>query len=265
MLRIGFVCPTYNAVELDRYTRRALVSFFDTTPYGVAIVVDDGSQSWTRNYAQTLQGIVLNYPGAELHIIRFDKPGGLTRSWNAGLALADRLGLTYAISGNNDVVFTRRWYLGLLHALANGYDLVGPLSNAPGPTAKGLQEIAKYCESYQLTDDQTKLNAMADVIHDKYLGQVVESPVNGFFHMATMDSWRKGKYDETHYYRPVNSVLPSGKINLTPLTTGNEDELQHRWRQKKMLSAIVLSSFIFHYRAVSRGSAYRRGDWYRQS
>ena len=264
MLRIGFVCPTYNAVELDRYTRRALVSFFDTTPYGVAIVVDDASPGWTKNYAHSLQTIVADYPGSELHIIRFDHPGGLTRSWNAGLELADKLDLTYAISGNNDVSFTSQWYSGMVHALAHGYDLVGPLSNAPGVTAQGLQEVARYCENYRRTDNQAQLNQMAATLYQKYLGQVVESPVNGFFHMATLASWRRGKYDDTHYYCPYNAVRPSGKINPTPLLTGNEDELQYRWRRQGMQSAIVLSSFIFHYRAVSRGDAYKRGDWYRQ-
>ena len=42
-MKIGFICPTYNARALDSYTRVALESFYDTTPGGVAIVVDDAS------------------------------------------------------------------------------------------------------------------------------------------------------------------------------------------------------------------------------
>lgn len=265
MRRIGFICPTYNARELDPYTRTALTSFLDTTPQGVAIVVDDGSRGWTDAYARSLQSLTQSRPGTEMHIIQFPLAGGLTRSWNAGLALADKLGLTYAIAGNNDVIFTPSWYSGMVHALAHGYDLVGPLSNAPGTTANGLQEIERYYSDYELTDDPVSLQQVAQTLHETYLGHVVEHSINGFFQMATLDSWRKGMYSATEYYRPRNDIRSNGKRNPTPLTSGNEDELQQRWHQLEMPSAIVLSSFIFHYRAVSRGDAYKRGRWYRQA
>jgi GT2 family glycosyltransferase len=49
------------------------------------------------------------------------------------------------------------------------------------------------------------------------------------------------------------------------MMTGNEDELQARWAKKGMKSGVVLSTFIFHYRSVSRGDKYKWGRWYRQS
>jgi glycosyltransferase involved in cell wall biosynthesis len=265
MLRIGFICPTYDAVKLHSYTAAALRTFFETTPGGVAIVVDDGSRSWTEAYQRRLRRLAARYPAGELHLIRHSHHGGLTRSWNAGLTLASELSLDYVIAGNNDVLFTPAWYAGMLHALTNGYDLVGPLSNAPGITAHGKQEIERYVPDYVLSDRPAALAQLAERLYAARLGQVVESPINGFFQMAHLDTWRLGRYDAKHYYRPVNAYTSTGHRNPTPLMTLNEDELQARWASLGLSSAIVLSSFIFHYRAVSRGDGYKRGKWYRKA
>jgi glycosyltransferase involved in cell wall biosynthesis len=264
MLKIGFVCPVYNAQVLDSYTRIALRSFFETTPGGVAIVVDDASSTWTPAYQESLRSIAADYDHAEIHFKCFPKAGGLTRSWNAGLAIADQLKLDYAIAGNNDVIFTAKWYEGLVHALANGYSLAGPLSNAPGITARGKQEVSKYVSAFELTDNRDKLDDTAAELRARHLGKVIESVVNGFFQMAKMEDWRRGKFNSQHYYRPANTHTSKGLRNPTPLMTLNEDELQGRWTRQGMKSAISLSSFIFHYRAVSRGDKYKRGNWYRQ-
>lgn len=265
MIRIGFVCPTYDAIALHPYTASALATFFETTPGGVAIVVDDASKQWNERYERRLHRIAERYAHAELHLVHYAKHGGLTRSWNAGLRKAQELKLDYAIAGNNDVLFTPRWYEGLLHALSSGYDLVGPLSNAPGITAKGKQEVDHYVENYELSDDPMILSRVADRLHRERLGQVVESKINGFFQMASCASWQAGSYDLEYVYRPVNTYTSTGRRNPTPLMTLNEDELQSRWEKLGMRSAIVLSSFIFHYRAVSRGDRYKRGKWYRRA
>jgi glycosyltransferase involved in cell wall biosynthesis len=265
MLRIGFVCPIYDALNFDSYTRLSIESFFKTTPNGVVLAVDDGSKGWSNNYVKSLQHCVNNQPGCALHAIHFSDNGGLTRSWNAGLAKADELNLDYVIAGNNDIIFTNKWYAGMVHALAHGYSLVGPLSNAPGITAEGRQEVNQYVSGYKLTDKIDELNKTAEHLNANNLGKVVDSRINGFFQMATMAAWRKGKYDDKHYYRPINTHTSKGKKNPTPLMTLNEDELQSRWAAKNMKSAIVLSTFIFHYRAVSRGNKYKMGKWYRQS
>lgn len=259
MIKIGFICPTYNALELDKYTRLALSSFFETTPNGVAIVVDDNSKDFT-SYTDSLKSL-----NPHLYFIGFNTTGGLTRSWNAGLTKAQELNLDYVIAGNNDVVFTNRWYEGLLHALTNGYAMAGPLSNAPGTTAKGIQEIDRHTDKFQLTDDRQVLNMIADDIYTKHLGKVFPSKVNGFFQIASMDSWIKGKYDKEFFYKPYNRYTSKGYINKTPTMTLNEDELQARWEKKNMLSAVVLSSYIFHYRAVSRGDNYKKGKWFRKT
>lgn len=263
MTAIGFICPTYQARELDAYTRISLASFFATTPSAVAIVVDDGSSGWDSEYEQSLMQLISQYNDASIKFIHFPKNGGLTRSWNAGLTLATELNLDYVIAGNNDVIFTTNWYSGMLHALNNGYHLVGPLSNAPGITAKGAQQIDRYISNFKVTDDIEKLNSYAVELYNAHFSRVIERPINGFFQMAAMSSWVKGKYDDVHFYRPSNPFTSKGYRNSTPLMTLNEDELQKRWRNLGMHSAVVLSSFIFHYRAVTRGERYKRGNWYR--
>ena len=262
MIRIGYICPTYKAKELNSYTRLALSSFFATTPNGVAIVVDDGSLSWSPTYEHELKSIA---PDREIVFKHFKSNGGLTRSWNYGLNFAESADLDYVIAGNNDIIFTDNWYKGMLHALDNGFDMVGPMSNAPGITAKKRQQIDYILPEYQNTDNVDQLNIYARQLYAKYLGQVIESRVNGFFQLASMKAWVKGKFDSQHFYRPVNYYNSKGKKNATPLMTLNEDELQSRWCKLGMRSAICFSSFIFHYRAVTRGDKYKRGKWFRQN
>ena len=265
MFQIGFVCPVYNAQKFHDYTEAALLSFFATTPNGVAIVVDDGSNSWSVDYAARLNALAKYFPNVKLHLIHHSKQKGLTHSWNSGLNFAYNLGVDYIIAGNNDILFTPLWYEGMLHALDNSYALAGPLSNAPGSTAKGLQDINRYFKTYKLSDDEVSLAKLASHLHRNRLGQVVESRINGFFQLAHRDSWNLGRYDKQTFYRPINTHTSLGKVNKTPLMTLNEDELQARWAKLRLKSAIVLSSFIFHYRSVSRGRAYAKGNWYRIS
>jgi len=265
MLKIGFICPIYTAEVFANYTQKALESFFATTPGGTAIIVNDGSTGWSSDYEQSLLGLKNNYSDVSLHLLNFPQLGGLTRSWNAGLAKAEELGLDYAIAGNNDIIFSNNWYEGMLLALANGYELVGPISNAPGITAGGKQNVELYSPDYTLTDNLDEVNKVAEHVHKTYFGKTIESKVNGFFLMATLKSWIKGKFDEHNFFRPKNSHYSTGWLNPTPLMTANEDELQGRWAEKDMKSGIVLSTFIFHYRSVSRGNGYKLGKWYRQA
>ena len=203
-MKIGFICPTYNAIALDSYTRVALASFFDTTPGGIAIVVDDASSDWDSDYEDSLHQLASGYDG-EIHLIHFTKSGGLTRSWNAGLAKADELGLDYAISGNNDVVFTQLWYQGMLQAFDNGYALAGPLSNSPGKTAEGKQEIERYTSNFRLTDERPYLDQLAEDLRQQYSGQVIQSRVNGFF------SYGGNGHLEKRQIRGAGLVLLSGQ------------------------------------------------------
>lgn len=262
-MKIAYICPVYKAGELHNYTMRSLKSFFNTTKDGLAIVVDDASKDWESVADEISQAAI--HPGQQVITHHFDRWGGLTRSWNKGLSIASEAGADYVVPSNNDIIFTERWYEGLLHALSHDYALVGPLSNAPGVTANGSAEIWRYVRNYQTNDSQEELDSIARMLRRERMGSVVEAGVNGFFQMGKMSTFEEGRFDANHYYKPRNDRASSGRKNPTPLMTLNEDELQGRWRKAGKKTAVVLSSFIFHYRAVTRGDNYRRGRWYRQN
>jgi glycosyltransferase involved in cell wall biosynthesis len=261
-MRIGFVCPTYKALELHSYTEKSILTFFATTPGGVVIVVDDGSGGFNREYVRRLAKLA---PEPDRIVIEhFPRALGLTRSWNRGLSICADKQLDFGIAGNNDIIFPTRWYEGLIQLTAAGVALTGPLSNAPGVTAKGAQEITRHIQDYTLSDDLALLDSYSLDLLARNKGRYHLSPINGFFQFAEMSAWIKGKYDNQHFYKPVNFFTTTGSKNATPYTTLNEDELQARWHKIGLKSGIALSSFIFHYRAVSRGDKYKRGLWFRQ-
>jgi|TARA_R110000765_G_scaffold75446_7_gene147930 GT2 family glycosyltransferase len=204
------------------------------------------------------------YDGQECYVHRFQEWGGLTRSWNKGLQLARELECDYVICGNNDIVFPRLWHQGLLHALENGYHMVGPVSNAAGPTAKQHQEVWQYFPEYEVDDSERQIDKVQAYLLKHHLGHVIDHHVNGFFQMAALGTWWEGAYDSENVYCPRNEKTSRGHNNATPLMTLNEDELQGRWRRLGFKSGVVPSSFIFHYRAVTRGNRYRKGRWHRK-
>ncbi len=259
--RIGFICPTY---KHDDYTARAITSFFKYTPDGYCILVDDTSPYWTHSTQATFAGLLPQPRGDQgMAIHRFQEWGGLTRSWNKGLEIARQQGLEYAIAGNNDILFNEKWYEGLCATLDAGYALTGPVSNAPGITGRGIQEVWRYLPGYELNDDPAYLNQVSEQLRQHYVGNVVEGSINGFFLMAKTATWWEGCYDSQHVFCPYNEFNSKGVRNPTPLMTLNEDELQARWRKLGWHSAVSVSSFIFHYRAVTRGRRYCRGRWMR--
>lgn len=263
MSSIGFVCPVYDACNLRQYTEAAIGSFFRTTPNGVAIVIDDASAGWSSGYADELQAMASGNQRVVTH--HFEKWGGLTRSWNYGLNIAADMKLDYAIAGNNDVLFTKGWAESLLKATSMGFAMVGPLSNAPGVTANGRQDITTYVSDYRTDDSQVYLDAVAKTVSSSFGQKFIASKVNGFFQFAAVRSWVAGSFSPGQPYRPENRRTSRGKLNPTPLMTLNEDELQARWEKKGMRSCVACGSFIFHYRAVSRGEKYKRGRWYRRN
>lgn len=260
-VRIGYICPIYKADEFQEYTLRALRSFFRTTADGVALVLDDASPGWNKSIESHIERTPA-FPSQRCVIHRFSQWGGLTRSWNKGLYLARNAGCTHICVSNNDVLFSRNWYDGLLQALAQGYHLVGPVSNAPGVTAGGKAEVWRYDREYAVSDDPQLIDDCAKRLKKQ---PTVAAPVNGFCMFSRTDLWFSGAYDKLHVFRPSNEFNSRGQRNPTPLMTLNEDELQHRWRKMGRCTAVVPSSFVFHYRAVSRGRRYVRGRWHRIS
>lgn len=251
--RIAVIVPSYEAFP---YARRTLLSLFKYTPEAVAVVVDDASPSW--NKGKWLRGII-----GDIRVHQFNKNGGLTRSWNHGMEMVRGMDVEYVVLGNNDVLFNVGWWQGLEAVLNLGYGLAGPLSNAPGVTARGLQEIGAYVTNYELTDKPKYNNKLARLLWKTYKDKAVPAEVNGFFMMAKPATLFDNAFTGEFVFRPINTKNSRGKLNSTPLMTGNEDELQRRLAKSKIRSAVALGSFIFHYRSVSRGQQFVKGQWAR--
>jgi hypothetical protein len=167
--------------------------------------------------------------------------------------MARDLDVDYIVCGNNDILFTFGWWRGMVAVLDAGFGLTGPLSNAPGITAKGLQDITAYVSNYALTDNAGYNNNLSQLLWKTYEGRAVTSPVNGFFLMAKKETWFANMADAENVFNPVNARTSKGKKNPTPLMTCNEDEFQRRLTRRKIKAGIAMGSFIFHYRSVSRG------------
>lgn len=246
-IQIVFVLPSWNRFI---YARRAAQSFFKYTEAKCGVImVDDASPYWEKqDWKIWLEGL----PEDRVMVHRFPSNNGLTRSWNYGLNAAQKCGAEYAIAGNSDILFTPGWEHGLIKQLNSGYHLVGPVTNAPGHTNQGRQQVANYYPKYRVRDDPEYLSKVADYLRQTYtVNRVIDSKINGFFLMSRTELWMAGKYDKTHVFNPANKM------------TKNEDELQGRWSRRKWRIGFVPGSFIFHYRAVSRGDRFKHHGWFR--
>ena len=255
---IGMIVPSYNNMG---YLRRTISSFYKYSPNVQFIVVDDHSTEWDFEWQD-------KNPEADITLHRFEDNGGLTRSWNKGFDIIRDMDdpPEYTIFGNNDILATNGWWRGMVGELNSGYDLAGPLSNAAGITAAGKQDIANYVDNYKLTDDPSYNDKVADELWVRYGKKHTSMPVpavNGFFMMAKTATIAQNCLNTGNVFVPVLNKMPSGRTNPTPLMTGNEDDLQNRWRQRMLKSTIALGSYIFHYRSVARGRKYAKAGWFR--
>ncbi len=252
---LAFILPIYDGYV---YARRAALSFFKYTPVElnpICLIFDDASPSRDRqDWDVWYEGL----PQERIMALHYTKNGGLTRSWNVGLSMAKLMECRYAIAGNSDILFTEGWYEGLMHHLDRGTaDLVGPITNAPGRTQqKGpTQNIADFIPGYEVFDDSDSVESLtrrARELKTNYpIDQIHYDDINGFFTMAKVETWWSGSFDEEHVFDPSKKMA------------GNEDELESRWKKLGRKIGFVPSSFIFHYRSVSRGTKYLTPGWSR--
>jgi GT2 family glycosyltransferase len=238
-----FICPTYGHYD---YSRAAVESFLRHTPGGLALVIDDGHPEF-RKFWEDDWNVVAHH---------FNDQGGLTRSWNFGLARARELNAEFAICGNNDILFTPGWQVGPTVLLQNeAVGLVGPLSNGPGLSNKE-QNIWDHVPGYQRMDSPAALTEVAAHLSTRYQPSDyrVVPQVNGFFMFGRVSRWWEGRYDDGHVFDPAPRFA----------LTGNEEELQKRFNRRGWQSVVSLRTFIFHYRSVTRGDRFCHGMWYRR-
>lgn len=193
----------------------------DAAPY-CGIVLTTHKDHWTTVLRACLESIVAHAPrplllclmgnetapsietqarelcaGHERLELRFKRyatqEGGLTRTWNDGLATAIAAGCGSIMLLNHDTVLDRNCVHLFREALSfNG--LVGPVSDNPGvaPPFK-----AQTLERYDRAEAARGRSVVADY--------PVEGPrgLNGFCMTASAATWRANMFDATLYFNPA--------------------------------------------------------------
>lgn len=259
-MQLGIVIPTYGAFAYAaKAVRSALMCDFPGEVH--VCVVDDASPDWGTGYANHLRQFLCDDETKNrYHDAHYQFNGGLTRSWNHGLTFFRDLDCDYICVTNSDVIFPFNWF----HAIARGlekYALVGPLTNAPG-TEEG-QFVRLYAHSYRRSDSLRDIEAVQAELIGHHSEDYKRMTLNGFCLVAKTSTWWDNAFDSEHVFCPRNDLNSKGKRNPTPLMTLNEYELQRRWRARGLQSAVALGSYVFHYRAVTRGEKHQQGDWVR--
>jgi GT2 family glycosyltransferase len=234
--RIAVIIPTYNQFE---YAKIAVESCLKNTANCLVILVDDGSPEWTPS-------MWTMFPPHKLITHRFPKNDkNLTRSWNKGVQLALANKCQVIVTGNSDLKFPPMWSKGIVEAIAEGVGAVGPTTNAPGHRAK--QNVKHYCRNYRVDDSDEYLKAVSSEIILNHSGKIDHSLLNGFCMAASSSTWLAGAYNSSGaFYNPKFKMVK------------NEDDLIGRWRKLGFTTAVACSSFVFHYRGVTRHSNIKR-------
>lgn len=228
--RVGVVIPTYNQFD---YAKIAVESCLKNTANCLVILVDDGSPKWNPSEWES-------YPSSQLVIHRFPKNDkNLTRSWNKGVEIALQNNCQIIAAANSDLKFPPNWIKGILEALGAGAGVVGPVTNAPGH--RPSQDVRTRIKKYKVDDSDEAIAATSEKLNSSMAGKRGKGPLNGFCLIATAETWVKGAYK-----------LPELYFNPKFKMTRNEDELMGRWKRLGISSAIAYSSFVFHYRGVTR-------------
>lgn len=230
------IIPTFNQFE---YAKIAVDSLLANTANCLAILVDDGSPEW--NHAMWAK-----YPRKSFLQYRFPKNDkNLTRSWNKGVQLALENKCQVIVTGNSDLKFPPMWSKGVVEALEEGVGAVGPTTNAPGHRPK--QHIKHYFRNYKVDDSDEYISHVSSEIILNHFGKVDYSLLNGFCMAALGSTWIAGAYSSGgNFYNPRNKMVK------------NEDELIGRWRTMGFTTAVACSSFVFHYRGVTRNPSGKR-------
>jgi glycosyltransferase involved in cell wall biosynthesis len=252
--QIAYILPTHGHFD---YARRCLESLLDSSNARASVavvVVDDASPDWSDDWCTE------DLPfGSKVIRYRFDKQGGLTRSWNAGFLLTlDKLSPDYVVAGNSDILVPRDWQNSMIGALKTCM-FTGPTTNRPGATIDNLQDIRNWYPDYVESDSFGQIQAVRDILESKY-GSNVErpSPINGFFMCGQSQTWLDYAHDAHNVFPPSIDTMPSGRPNPTPLMTGQEDWLNAKVKASSKWNGVALGSFVFHYRSVSRGEKYAK-------
>lgn len=226
------ILPAYGHFD---YVYRTVVSIekMDQAFRPDYVVIDDASEEWP-----TIEWH--KFPDPDCWKVHFSDRGALTRSWNHGLTLARKYDYKYAVCANTDLLFTATSLERLADAIESGFDLVGPVTNAPGHCLwQDVRPFITEASQARLNDSPQSLSEIEEELKRLEV-RPIECAINGFCMAAASATWWNGAFDRESVFNPS-----------FPLES-NEIELQNRWYAKGFKKAMVPKSYVFHYRSVSR-------------
>lgn len=238
MDHVALIIPTYRHFA---YAQLAVESAA-RTPGVVVMVIDDGSPDWPG------ERIVRGWlpPTVPFVIQRYDgHAGSLSRSWNRGLHLARDMGTPYVVCANADVVFAEGWWEPVRELLYS-FDFVGPLTNAPGHC--NGQNVTRYLPGYEVDDDPDMINEIQSRLERAAHPHLSRGQFNGFCIAGRTASFLRVGGTPGEVFDPRRPLA------------GNEDDFFCRAKTLGLRGAICPTSFVFHYRSVSRGLKGKRLD-----
>lgn len=150
--------------------------------------------------------------------------------------MADVNNADVAIIGNADTIWGEHAIDGLLDALDEGLDLVGPVSNRPGWGTPSQVRQVNELQDYWIQLAPSRL--AFDHSSRSGVGMMLEQCINGFTMAAKMETWAAGAYDieAGHFFNPKYKQ------------TENEMELQLRWALLDWKIGIALGSYVHHFK-----------------
>jgi len=232
---LAVVIPVYNHLS---YAVRAVASLARTVDC-LALIVDDMSTDFGEFRHRIIEAAGQN----RIELLEQHQHIGMSSVLNIGLARAREVGARYTVCANSDVLFSPGWWEPLAAALEH-YRFVGPVTNAPGhiprQNVRGVTGPALY---RKMTDHQANIDAVGAAVRKK--GRTTGTQkLNGFCIAAETATWFE--------------CQDNGFIFDPALLDGNEDAVMARARAKGMVLGIVASSYVFHYRGVTRGLLHDR-------
>lgn len=169
-----------------------------------------------------------------LMLITKPKAFGVTDSWNRAYNFFKKKGYKACIISNDDVLFPRDFWRGLIEDVyKKGYDLLGPLSNAPGDGRK--QQIGRFLN---IVPSSSNADQIQQALFQKYHGETKWSPcsyLNGFC-FAFSPSIEKFKFSKEFLFNPVQK------------NRGNEIDLLKRIIKRGGRIGISTISYVFHWK-----------------
>jgi len=262
--KILIVVPVYGAYDYAAIALRTALEHTRVLRPTVCILDDyspDSPERGNLEASAVLKQEMVSRENRQCWRAYFSENHGLTAMWNYGLQQAKAEKHDYCCVTNSDVLFAPGWDVEIVAALEK-YALVGPVTNAPGTEKE--QFVGKYSVTYTRTDTPDAVAAVQSELHSVQKGRFKEHTLNGFCMVAKTETWWKHAFDAERVFCPHNRFNSKHELNPTPLMTLQEYELQRRWHAAGLKSAIALGSYVLHYRSVSRGDAFNKGDWLRK-